>query len=144
MDGYITASEAAQLFGFTRFYGAKLAKMAHKAGKPFPIKVGRSWMAPISEWEKIFNDPNIKQRRPRKKLHSPPVSKNEPKKRLITASQAANECGISSNWASKLAKRSQRKGYEWPKKMGRFWMAPLEEWIKVFNSDELKKWSRKE
>lgn len=141
MDEYITASEAAELFGFSRFYGAKLSRIARKKNKPYPVKIGRAWMAPVEEWEKIFNDPEISPRKERKRVKT--LKDHTFDEKLITASEAGKIFGYSANWSIKLAKRSHLAGFAWPKKMGRYWLAPLEEWEKIFSSDQLKAWSKK-
>jgi hypothetical protein len=141
-DKYITASQAARLFGFSRFYGSKLSKLAQKKGRPFPKKIGRSWMAPISEWEKIFNDPDIQPRKERKSVPKSKASGVSTRTDLITATTAAQILGCSPSWMMILAKRGKERGFEWPKKIGRFWLATKEDWEKIYSSTELKSWSK--
>ena len=141
MDEYITAAEAARIFGLNGEYAARLARKSHNEGKPWPKKRGRYWYAPLTEWEKILSPEGKVKRKKRKQVDVQDKIQLEHSK-LITAAEAAKIFGVSRNWAAELARRSKRSGREWPKKMNRFWMATPEDWQAIFNSDFLKSWSR--
>lgn len=132
---YITAAEAAKIFGLNRHYAARLAQRSNKNGQKWPVKQGRTWIAPISEWEKIFNPKGVHIRKKRKKEML--VKENKSKETLlISASEAGRQLGYSKSWASVLAKRSRKKGSQWPQKVGNMWLAPLNEWENIFQKKE--------
>lgn len=141
MEEYITAAEAARRLGLNRDYAAQLAKKSHKSGNPWPIKRGRYWYAPMSEWKKILSPEGKVQRKKRKKVQ---VKDSGERSNLVTAAEAARFFGISRGWAARLARRSHEVGNPWPQKMGRLWMATLDDWKMIFESDFLKSWSRKQ
>jgi len=139
MEEYITAAEAARRLGLNTEYASQLARRSKKKGNPWPVKRGRYWYAPLSEWQKILTPEDKKQRKKRKKIS---LKKSGEGSDLITCAEAARVFGFSRSWATELAKRSRESGREWPKKMGRLWMASLEDWKAVFESEQLKSWSR--
>jgi hypothetical protein len=146
-EKYITATEAARKYGLTNSYVAKLAKRAKQQGEPL-LKKEKAWLAPSEVWDKIINNPSMI---PRKKRKNDPTEKAISKtldikeqEELLSAAKAAKKYGISSNWAAKLARRSKEiGGFEWPQKVGTVWMAPYGEWVKIFKSKKLKKWTKK-
>jgi hypothetical protein len=142
MEEYITAAEAARIMGLNSEYAAHLARKAYKEGNKWPCKRGRYWYAPLQEWVKILSPKGKVQRKKRKKIETQDQSQPDKHSKLITAAEAARMFGVSRNWAAELARRSKKIGREWPKKMGRLWMAAPEEWQAVFNSDHLKSWNR--
>jgi hypothetical protein len=132
---YITAAEAAKLYGLNRHYAARLAKKAASNQEAkWPVKKGRTWIAPVAEWEKILNPKGVHIRKKRKKEIL--VKEKKSKETLISASEAGRKLGVSKSWASVLAKRSQKKGYKWPQKVGNMWLAPLNEWENIFQKIE--------
>lgn len=139
---YITAAEAARRLGLSGDYAAELAKKSHQKGNSWPIKRGRYWYAPMSEWEKILSPEGKVKRKKRKKVR---VKDSDVKMKddLVTAAEAARFFGVSRGWAARLARRSSKAGNPWPKRMGRFWMASLDDWKMIFESDFLKSWTRK-
>ena len=139
MDEYITAAEAARRLGLNTEYAAHLARKSWNKGNPWPIKRGRYWYAPLGEWEKILSPKDKVQRKRRKKIS---LKRSNEKDNLITCAEAARIFGLSRSWAAELANRSRKANNEWPKKMGRFWMASLENWKAIFDSEHLKSWSR--
>lgn len=139
MDEYITAAEAARRLGLNTEYASQLARRSNKKGNPWPIKRGRYWYAPLSEWQKILAPEDKKQRKKRKKISAKQTGERSD---LVTCAEAARAFGFSRSWATELAKRSRESGREWPKKMGRLWMATLEDWKAIFDSEQLKSWSR--
>ena len=139
-EKYITAAEAARKYGLSNSYVAKLAKRAKQQGEPLPKKDG-AWLAPVDVWDRLINSPEIIPRKKRKKLHISESSDID--EELISAAKAAKKYGISSNWAAKLARRSKEQGFKYPQKVGTVWMAPYHEWVKVFKSKKLKKWTKK-
>ena len=131
---YITAAEAARQFGLNRHYAARLAKKAaNKEGAKWPVKKGRIWIAPIPEWEKIFNPEEMHIRKDRKKQKV--LLTKEDQDYLISASEAGRRFKISSSWASVLAHRSYKNG-SWPIKVGNMWLAPPREWENIFQKKE--------
>lgn len=139
---YITAPEAAKRFGLNRQYATRLAREWKEAGNPFPVKRGRSWEAPEEEWSKIFHPPNKKLRKSRKEWVEPTnrYPLNDPG---ISCSRAARKFGLSSSWAVRLSQRARKKGYRWPQKQGHQWIAPVDEWERIFNDPGLRRWKRK-
>jgi len=137
---YISTPVAAKKFNLERTYAAKLAREAHEKGNPFPIQRGKSWEAPEEEWAKIFHPLEKKIRKPRP---ARPVyqEKNDPDPG-ISCAKAAKIHGISPSWATRLARRANQKGYVWPRKAGRHWVAPYEEWAKIFEDDKLRSWKK--
>ncbi len=142
MEEYITAAEAARIIGLNTEYAAHLARKSHREGNPWPRKRGRYWYAPLHEWEKILSPEGKVQRKMRKQLDEKAKKKPEEKSKLITAAEAAKILGLSPSWAAELARRSHRLKNEWPKKLGRYWMASIENWQRIFDDDSLKSWSR--
>jgi hypothetical protein len=138
-DGYITAAEAARKLGLNPEYAAQLARRSHQTGNPWPQKKGRYWYAPMAEWTKILSPKDKVKRKRRKNVQ---VKESKVTDNLVTAAEAARFFGISRGWAATLARRSRQAGNPWPQKMGRFWMAPFDEWKWIFESDLLKSWSR--
>lgn len=142
-----TAPQVAKYFGFNRVYVSRLAKEAYKRGEKWPIKESHPYEAPLSAWHKILNQPDKAKRKPRKKS----VERNEDSSikegviKGIPAAQAARKFGYSSSWASKLSRRSRKKGNQWPiwNENRRTWIAPEEEWEKIFEDPKLKAWQRK-
>jgi len=131
---YINAKRAGELFGKSPSRAAKLARDHYEEGHEWPVKVGRQWMAPEQAWEQIL----IPKHRRRK-----PSQSNEKEKELITASEASRRLQRNSNWIAELGKRNKRRGGEWPKKIGRYWLAPIEEWKRIANMRSLRAWKRK-
>lgn len=129
---YVTAAEAARKLGLNPEYAAQLAKRSHRSGNFWPVKRGRYWYAPMSEWIKILSP---KDKMKRKKRIEVQVKDTEVRSDLITAAEAAQLFGITRGWAAELARRSQKAGNPWPKKMGRFWMATPDDWKVIFKSD---------
>lgn len=141
MDEYISAAEAGRRLGLSRSRAATLARNAYKQREgEWPQKKGRGYLAPLSYWEELFEQYSLKVRK-RRKEKQPPKIQDEIK--LITASQAAEKLNISPSWVAQLAKRSHLLKRQWPKKVGRMWLAPMSEWEKIVNSLDFKSWKRK-
>jgi len=88
----------------------------------------------------LFEQKSVKVRK-RKKEDKQYTIMDETK--LLAAAQAAEKLNISPSWAGQLAKRAHLLKRKWPKKVGRMWMAPLQEWEKIVTSLDLKSWKRK-
>ncbi|PTM52188.1 hypothetical protein [Desmospora activa] len=143
MDSYyITTPEAAKLFGLNHSYAAKLARESHKAGNPYPIKRGLPWEATVEQWEKIFNPPKKQRRKSRRKVKSSELKGSRPIEG-ISCAKAAKRLGMSYSWAYRLSQRAVQRRYPWPKRAGKQWIAPLEEWEKIFRDPFLREWERK-
>lgn len=138
MDEYITAAKAAKIYGLNPDYASRLAKRSYREGNNWPIKSGRTWIAPVNVWAQIFNPEGIEIRKQRKKKIID-QKKNNLNENLISASKAGKKYGYSSSWAIELAKRSRKVGNQWPTRVGNMWMAPEQEWEEIFNSHKLKK-----
>lgn len=136
----ISAAAAAKMVGLNPEYAARLAKRAHLAGSEWPKKRGRYWQAPLSEWERILSPSGRVRRKKRKRLKE--KREEPPVEGLLSATQAAKRWGISKSWASELARRCHRMEREWPKRLGRYWMAPWGCWQEIFEDARLKSWSR--
>lgn len=135
MMEYITTAQAAKIYGINRHYAARLAKRSHELGNEWPIKSGRTWLAPVNEWEKILNPKGIYIRKKRQKVLNNEGRSMSP---LVSASEAARCFGYCKSWVSTLARKSVENGYEWPKKVGNMWMAPVEKWEEILFSTKLK------
>lgn len=132
-EEYINAKKAGEIFGKSPSRAAKLARDNYEEGHEWPKKAGRQWMAPEWAWDQILN--------PKHRRWKPPQS--VVKKELITASEASRQLKSNPNWVAELGKRNKRQGGEWPQKIGRYWLAPLEEWKRIVNTTSLRAWRRK-
>jgi hypothetical protein len=140
---YISTPVAARIFNLERTYAAKLAREAHDSGNPFPVRRGKSWEAPEEEWAKIFRPADKKIRKPRPvAVHKSSQEEEIEPDRGISCAKAAIKYGISPSWATRLARRAKKKGYKWPQKAGRHWVAPFERWMEIFEDEELRAWKK--
>lgn len=139
---YITSLEAARRFGLDRYYVTRLARESRKAGNSYPVKRGRSWEATEEEWAKILNPRDKKVRKTRKRQIGL-TDKNFAGDPGVSCTRAAEKLGVSSSWARKLAQRAKKKGFQWPEKQNSQWIAPLDEWRRIFEDPSLRQWRRK-
>ena len=138
-EKYITTPKAAKLFGLERQYAARLAKEAIKRGDPFPVKRGRAYEAPPSEWDKILNPTDKVKRKARKnRIKNTVIGSQQDKSNEMSCSKAARKYGISPSWAARLSKRAQKRGDEWPIWEGGQLIAPYPEWVKLFQDQSLR------
>jgi transposase len=56
----LSAAKAAKKYGISSNWAAKLARRSKEQGFEYPQKVGTVWMAPYSEWEKVFKSKKLK------------------------------------------------------------------------------------
>src|SRR5690606_41441101 len=105
MEEYITAAEAARRLGLNTEYASQLARRSKKKGNPWPVKRGRYWYAPLSEWQKILTPEDKKQRKKRKKIS---LKKSGKGSDSITCAEARRYLGFSRSGPTK-----------WPKKVGK-------------------------
>lgn len=141
-DRYISTPEAAKLFGLDRRYCAKLAKEAKRSSSHFPVRRGKSWEAPLSEWSKILKPKNKTLRKKRKERTLEVKESNLQQYEAVSCARAAAHFGISRSWAAKLANRAVKKGYTRPRKEGNQWIALLDEWEVVFQDPDLRAWKK--
>lgn len=140
-EEYISTIEVAKLFDFHPAYVAKLARKARSEGNIYPIKRGRIWEAPLQEWKRILCPSDKVLRKKRPEIESD--FKSSPPDQGISCKKAAGKYGLSQSWAAELATRARKRGYEWPKKIRGQCIAPYEEWVKIFELDNLKTHSRR-
>lgn len=139
-ERYIPTPEAAKKEGIGRRQAARLARESFRAGNPFPVKRGRAYEAPLSEWKKIFRPQGKVLRKPRNQYKF--ASENQDPDQGYSCSRAARIEGVSTSWAIRLAQRAVKRGYDWPKWESGQWIAPLPEWKRIFNDPKLVKWKK--
>jgi len=47
---------------------------------------------------------------------------------VLTAKEYSDRKGKDGSWGARLAKQANEAGYQYPKKMGHYWVATFEEW----------------
>lgn len=111
---FLNTPQAVKRFGgkSTR-QATRIANQLMKQGYPYPQKVGRDWIAPVEVWKFVLGFSN---KYPEVQIFY-----------LLNTRQAAEENQRSAAWAKDLARRAQRSS-EWPRKIGREWVAPREVW----------------
>lgn len=124
----INATQAGALYGKSSARVGQIALELKAKGYEWPKKVGRQWLAPVSEWEKILD--------PKKRETN--ETKTTLKTEVITAAEAGRRLNITSNWLITLGKRSLANGASWPIKQGHNWIAPFQEWKEIASDPGLR------
>lgn len=144
MDDLITTQQAAKKLRKDPSYICRKAREAKKLGYPWPIKRTWGWEAPLVEWERIIL--LTAKRKKSKPIKQKAISVPSEKTYSVTkAVEKLKEQGekISIKWLSTLGDRSMELGRKWPQKVGRAKVAPLSEWRKMLNDEQLRAWVRK-
>lgn len=136
---YIPLQKAAKAFGLEPSYAAELARKSVQSGNPFPVKRGQPWEATWEEWRIIFNPPGKRLRKKRKRVGVAPTKETATTKECIACTKAARLKGISHAWALELGRRAIQNQYAWPRMENGQWLAPAEEWFKIFDDPDLRR-----